>query len=113
VRDTASAVMSGIGKATGQRMKQSTTVRQYSNPAEDGTGLTRSMCICTKQAGGRGKLPNGDGVARNLEALAGLASSSPIAAVFLNAWPHEALGDEFSCCLNSGDGVSVQGSVIL
>jgi len=33
-RDTVSAVMSGIGKASGQHVKQSVAVRQYWNPAE-------------------------------------------------------------------------------
>ena len=42
-----------------------------------------------------------DCVARNLTALAGLASSGPSATVFLNGWPHEALGDELSRCLDA------------
>ena len=42
-----------------------------------------------------------ENVARNLGPLAGLASSSPSAAAFLNGWPHEALGDVLSRCLNS------------
>jgi hypothetical protein len=42
-RDTVSAVMSGMGKASGQRVKRSRAVRQYWNPAEDGSGPTRSM----------------------------------------------------------------------
>jgi hypothetical protein len=43
VRDTVSAVMSGMGKASSQRGKRSTVVRQYWNPAEEGRGPTRSM----------------------------------------------------------------------
>jgi len=39
-------------------------------------------------------------VAGNFGALAGLASSGPNAAVLLNGWPHEALGDEAYRCLN-------------
>jgi hypothetical protein len=41
------------------------------------------------------------GVARKFGVLAELASLGPIAAVFLNGWPH-ALGDELSHGLNSG-----------
>jgi hypothetical protein len=41
-------------------------------------------------------------VARNFGALAGLVSPGPSAAIFLNGWPHEELGDEISRCLNSG-----------
>jgi len=40
------------------------------------------------------------GVAGNFGELAGLASSGPSAAVLLNGWPHEALGEELSRCLN-------------
>ena len=54
-----SAVMSGIGKASGQRVKSSTAVIQYWNPAEDSRGPTRSMWMCRKRAGGREKLPTG------------------------------------------------------
>ena len=39
-------------------------------------------------------------MAGNLGALVGLASSSPNAAVILNGWPHEALGDELSRYFN-------------
>ena len=39
-------------------------------------------------------------VAGNFGALAGLATSGPSAAVLLNGWPHEALGDELSRCPN-------------
>lgn len=41
-------------------------------------------------------------MARNFRALAELASSGPSEGIFLNGWPHEALGDELSRCLNSG-----------
>jgi hypothetical protein len=58
--------------------------------------------MCRKLAGRRWKSPKGVSVARNLGAMAGLPISGPGAAVFLNGWPHEALGDEFSRCLNSG-----------
>ena len=98
-RDTVSAVMSGMGKASGQHVKQSTVVRQYWKPAEGGTGPTRLIWMCKKWAGGRGKLPTG---VRNFGVLAGLASSGPSAAVFLDAWPHEALRDEPGHRLNSG-----------
>jgi hypothetical protein len=47
----------------------------------------------------------GYGVARNFGALAGLASS----AVFLNGWPHEALGDELGCSFNAGVAEGMQG----
>ena len=62
-------------------------------------------------------------MAGNLGALVGLASSSPNAAVILNGWPHEALGDELSryfnleayskcasACANQRSGRSVQKS---
>ena len=39
-------------------------------------------------------------MAGNVGALAGLASSGPSAAVLLNGWPHEALRDELSHCIN-------------
>jgi hypothetical protein len=38
-----------------------------------------------------------------------LASSGPSAAVFLNGWPHEALGAELSHCLNTRMAEGVQG----
>ena len=41
-------------------------------------------------------------MARNFGAPAELASSGPSEGIFLNGWPHEALGDELSRCLNSG-----------
>jgi len=50
-----------------------------------------------------------NGVAGNFGALAGLASSGPSAAVLLNGWPHEALGDELSPCLNSWVTEEMQG----
>jgi len=43
-----------------------------------------------------------DSVARNLGGLAGLASSGPSVAVFLDSWPHETFGDELRSFLNSG-----------
>ena len=39
-------------------------------------------------------------MAGNVGALAGLASSAPSVAILLNCWPHEALGDELSRCIN-------------
>ena len=42
-----------------------------------------------------------NGVARNFGALAGLASSGPSAAVFLNGWPHEAMVFDLSRFFNS------------
>jgi len=38
-----------------------------------------------------------------------LASSSPSAAVLLNGWPHEALGDELSGCRNPWVAEGMQG----
>ena len=54
------------------------------------------------------KLPIGVMVWRETGALAGLASSGPSAA-FLNGWPHEALGDELSRCLNPRVAEGMQG----
>ena len=48
-------------------------------------------------------------MARNLGALARLACSGSIAAMFLNGWPHEMLGDEPSHCLNPGVAEGMQG----
>jgi hypothetical protein len=48
-------------------------------------------------------------VAGKFAVLAGLASSGPSAAVFLNVWPHEALGDELGHCLNPWVAEGVQG----
>ena len=48
-------------------------------------------------------------MAGNFGALAGLASSGPSAAVLLNGWPHEALGDELSHCLNPWVAEGMQG----
>jgi hypothetical protein len=59
--------------------------------------------VNVKEAGRReGEVANwGDRVSGNFGTLAGLASSGPSAAGFLNGWPHEALGDELSRCLNT------------
>jgi len=48
-------------------------------------------------------------VAGNFGALAGLASSDLSAAVLLNGWPHEVLGDEFNHCLNPWVAEGMQG----
>jgi hypothetical protein len=57
-----------------------------------------------------GKVADGsNGVARDFGALAGLASSGPSVAVFLNGWPHEALGDELSRYLDSMVAEGMQG----
>jgi hypothetical protein len=50
-----------------------------------------------------------DGVSGDLRALAGLAGSCPGAAVCLNSWSHEALRDEFNCCLGARVTEVVQG----
>ena len=42
-------------------------------------------------------------------ALAGLASSGPSVAVLLNCWPHEALGDDLSRCINPWVAEGMQG----
>jgi len=52
------AAVSGWGKVAEQRVKRSSAVRQYRNPAEEGRGPTRSMRICRKREGGRGKSQN-------------------------------------------------------
>jgi hypothetical protein len=49
-----------------------------------------------------GKFAKGsDGIAGNFGVSSGLANSGPSSAVFLNGWPHKALGDEFSHSLDS------------
>jgi hypothetical protein len=55
------------------------------------------------------KLPARVTVSGIFGALAGLASSGPSVAVFLNGWPHEALLDELSRCLNTRVAEGVQG----
>jgi len=50
-----------------------------------------------------------NGVVRNFGELAGLASSGPSAAVLLNGWPQEALGNELSRCLNPWVAEGMQG----
>ena len=64
-----------------------------------------------KEAGRReGEVANwSDCVSGNFGGLAGLSSSGPSAALFLNGWQHEALRDELSCCLNTGLAEEVQG----
>ena len=42
-------------------------------------------------------------MARNLGVLAGLASTRRSAAIFLNSWLHEAMGEELGHYLNSGE----------
>jgi hypothetical protein len=55
-----------------------------------------------KTSSREGKVAKGsNSVAGHFGALAGLASSGPIAAVFLNGWAHEALGEELSRSLDS------------
>jgi hypothetical protein len=55
-----------------------------------------------KTSSWEGKVAKGsDCVAGHFGALAGLASAGPSAAVFLNGWPHEALGDELRRSLDS------------
>jgi len=48
-------------------------------------------------------------VVGNFGVLAGLASLGPSAAVLLNGWPHEALGDKLSHCLNPWVAEGMQG----
>jgi hypothetical protein len=51
--------MSGIGKASGQRVKRSTAVRQYWDPADLGRGSIRSMWMFRKPAVDSVKSPMG------------------------------------------------------
>jgi len=48
-------------------------------------------------------------VAGNIGALARLGSSGPNAAVLLNVWPHETLGDELNSCFNAWVAEGMQG----
>jgi hypothetical protein len=51
---------------------------------------------------GKGKVAKrSDCMAGHFGTVAGLASSGPSAVVFLNGWPHEALGDELDRCLHT------------
>jgi hypothetical protein len=54
-----SAVISGMGMASGHLVKRSTAVRQYVQRAEVGRGLMRSMWTCRKQPAGGVKVPSG------------------------------------------------------
>jgi hypothetical protein len=49
---------------SGQRVKRSTAVSQYVNPADDGRGPIRSMWTCRKRAAGNVKSPKGVAVCR-------------------------------------------------
>jgi hypothetical protein len=42
-----------------------------------------------------------DSMPGDLRALTGLASSCPIAAVFLHSWPRKTLGQKFVCLFDS------------
>jgi hypothetical protein len=48
-RAAVSAVMSGMGMASGQRVKRSTAVRQYVKPADIGSGPLKSCPVETKR----------------------------------------------------------------
>jgi hypothetical protein len=52
VKATVSAVMSAIGKASGQQVKWSIQVRRQENLREVGSGPTISMWTWSKQASG-------------------------------------------------------------
>ena len=56
---TVSAVLSAMGKASGQRVNLSTHVSKYVHPCEVGRGPTRFMCTWLKRASGVLKVPNG------------------------------------------------------
>ena len=49
---TVSAVMWGMGIASGQRVNRSIQVRRYLKPLEGGRGPTMSMCTLSKRASG-------------------------------------------------------------
>ena len=51
-RATVSAVLSVMGTASGQRVKQSTQVSRYVKPFEVGRGPTRSMCTLLQRESG-------------------------------------------------------------
>jgi hypothetical protein len=57
-RATVSAVMSGMGMASGNRVKRSTAVRQSLYHVDVGRGPTRSMWTRRKRAGGGVKSPS-------------------------------------------------------
>ena len=50
-----SAVMSGIGTASGQRVQRSTIVKRYRQPWEIGKGPTIYTCTCPKRPEGASK----------------------------------------------------------
>jgi hypothetical protein len=58
-RTMVSAVMSGMGTTSGQRVERSTSVRQYVYPADFGMGPMRSMWTCRKRAASSVKSRNG------------------------------------------------------
>jgi hypothetical protein len=61
---TVTVVMSCRDMTSGQRVKRSTAVRHYVNPADDGRGPIRSMWTCRKRAAGNVKSPKGVAVCR-------------------------------------------------
>ena len=56
---TISAMMSGMGKASGQWVNLSTAVKQLLNPEETGSGPIRSIWTCRKHLGGKGNSAGG------------------------------------------------------
>ena len=63
-RATVSAVISGIGMASGQRVKRSMQVSRYVCPLECGRGPTRSMWMWSKRMSGLAKVDRGVTVCR-------------------------------------------------
>jgi hypothetical protein len=97
-RATVSAVMSGMGMASGQRVKRSTAVRQYVWPSDVGRGPTRSMWTWRNLAAGGVKSPSGVTVWREtLERWHDWQSTCPDEAILLYAWPHKTLCDQLRC----------------
>ena len=100
-RDTVSAVM-WIGKASGQRVKRSTAVRQYLNPADEVRGPTGSMWMCRKRAGGRLKLRTGVMVWREMAEVRLTLSEDcvvPCTWVTYMSYAHELLKPEIGTTL--------------
>jgi hypothetical protein len=58
-RATVSAVISGMGMASGHLVKRSTAVRHYVKPDEGGRGPMRAMWACRKRPVGGVKFPSG------------------------------------------------------
>ena len=95
-----SSVLSGNGLARSQRLKWSTAVKHYMNPAEVGKVSMMPTWLCRKRIASGLKSPNGVTVCREpLDCWQGWLSG----ALERQSWPYETPGKEFRRSLVSRD----------